>query len=136
MNPLSLLVSRRFATCTLALALFVCRASGADEVFLFSYFIGNGEDGLHLARSEDGLRWTALGNGRSFLTPRVGESKLMRDPCLLLGPDGVFRMVWTTSWAGGTIGYASATDLLQFQIQFFLENQIFLLLNLQLILLY
>lgn len=86
-------------------------ATPGDEVLLFSYFIGNGEDGLHLAASEDGLRWTALGGGASFLQPVVGENKLMRDPCLLLGPDGVFRMVWTTSWAGGTIGYASSTDL-------------------------
>lgn len=88
-------------------------ASGqpADEVLLFSYFIRNGEDGLHLATSEDGLKWTALRGGASLLTPVVGENKLMRDPCLLRGPDGVFRLVWTTSWTGGTIGYASSTDL-------------------------
>jgi superoxide dismutase len=86
-------------------------AAPTDTVFLFSYFMKNGEDGLHLAVSEDGLKWTALRGGASFLTPVVGENKLMRDPCLLLGPDGVFRMVWTTSWTGGTIGYASSTDL-------------------------
>lgn len=82
-----------------------------DTVFVFSYFVRNGEDGLHLATSEDGLKWTALRDGASFLTPVVGENKLMRDPCLLRGPDGVFRMVWTTSWTGVTIGYASSTDL-------------------------
>jgi beta-xylosidase len=86
-------------------------ATPGDPVFLFSYFIRNGEDGLHLATSEDGLHWTALRGGASFLTPVVGENKLMRDPCLLRGPDGVYRMVWTTSWTGGTIGYASSTDL-------------------------
>jgi len=101
----------------LALSLAAGRGFGADSVFLFSYFIDNGEDGLHLARSEDGLNWTALGGGRSFLTPVVGENKLMRDPCLLLGPDGVFRMVWTTSWAGQTIGYASSRDLLHWSEQ-------------------
>ena len=26
--------------------------------YLFSYFKGNGEDGLHLAYSNDGLKWT------------------------------------------------------------------------------
>ncbi|MDI1319127.1 MAG: glycoside hydrolase family 43 protein [bacterium] len=82
-----------------------------DSVYLFSYFVRNGEDGLHLAVSEDGLKWVALHEGKSFLTPVVGENKLMRDPCLLCGPDGVYRMVWTTSWTGGTIGYASSTDL-------------------------
>ncbi len=104
----------------LVLVLLLVRAAGAgvdDGVFLFSYFVGNGEDGLHLAASEDGLKWTALHEGKSFLTPVVGENKLMRDPCLLRGPDGVFRLVWTTSWAGQTIGYASSTDLVHWSEQ-------------------
>lgn len=88
-----------------------------DSVYLFSYFVRNGEDGLHLATSEDGLKWAALRDGASFLTPAVGENKLMRDPCLLRGPDGVFRMVWTTSWSGLTIGYASSTDLVHWSEQ-------------------
>lgn len=92
-------------------------ARGADQVLLFSYFVGDSTDGLHLARSEDGLNWTAVGGGRSFLTPMVGENKLMRDPCLILGPDGVFRMVWTTSWTGKTIGYASSPDLVHWSPQ-------------------
>lgn len=54
--------------------------------YLFSYFINNGEDGLHLAYSTNGLKWNALKNGDSYLQPTVGESKLMRDPCLFLGP--------------------------------------------------
>jgi len=111
MNPLSPWPSGRCGWLSFFLLLWASRLCGADEVFLFSYFVGNGEDGLHLARSADGLNWTAVGGGRSFLTPEVGENKLMRDPCLLLGPDGVFRMVWTTSWFGQTIGYASSTDL-------------------------
>src|SRR5476649_1500617 len=90
--------------------------ASSPDVFLFSYFIGNG-DGLHWARSEDGLNWTAVGNGKSFLAPLVGENKLMRDPCVLRGPDGVFRMVWTTAWAGHTIGYASSADLLHWSQQ-------------------
>jgi len=85
--------------------------------YLFSYFTGNGEDGLHLAWSSNGLRWEALNRGRSYLTPQVGESKLMRDPCLLLGPDGVFHMVWTTAWEGKTIGYAHSKDLITWSEQ-------------------
>ncbi len=101
----------------LGLALAVTRLTATGDVYLFSYFVGNGEDGLHLATSEDGLHWTALRNGASFLTPVVGENKLVRDPCLLLGPDGVFRMVWTTSWTGVTIGYASSKDLIHWSEQ-------------------
>ena len=85
--------------------------------YLFSYFTGNGEDGLHLAWSRDGLTWEALHGGRSFLAPTVGKSRLMRDPCITRGPDGVFHMVWTDSWDSRTIGYASSTDLLHWSAQ-------------------
>ena len=43
-----------------------------NNVFLFSYFKNNGEDGLHLAYSRDGFNFTALNNDRSFLAPVVG----------------------------------------------------------------
>lgn len=92
-------------------------AAAPDEVLLFTYFVGNGEDGLHLATSEDGLKWSPVKGGASLLTPVVGENKLMRDPCLLRGPDGVFRLVWTTSWTGVTIGYASSRDLVTWSEQ-------------------
>jgi len=92
-------------------------AATPAEVFLFSYFVGNGEDGLHLATSDDGLKWFALRAGASFLQPVVGENKLMRDPNLLHGPDGTYRLVWTTSWSGRTIGFASSPDLVHWSEQ-------------------
>lgn len=88
-----------------------------DKAYLFSYFINNGEDGLHLAWSADGLKWQALNDGKSFLKPEVGKSKLMRDPCITTGPDGTFHMVWTDGWDGGTIGYASSKDLITWSPQ-------------------
>ncbi len=88
-----------------------------DKCYLFSYFLGNGEDGLHLAWSADGLKWEALKGGKSFLTPNVGDSKLMRDPCVTQGPDGTFHMVWTDSWHSDTIGYASSKDLIHWSEQ-------------------
>jgi hypothetical protein len=69
---------------------------------------------LFLATSTNGLDWTELKapNGKSFLEPQVG-GKLMRDPCLRLGPDGVFHMVWTTSWGRPPVfGYSSSRDLI------------------------
>ena len=84
--------------------------------YLFSYFTGNGEDGLHLAWSADGLTWTALRGGASFLAPKVG-SKLMRDPSVVRGPDGTFHMVWTTGWWDGGIGLAHSRDLLTWSEQ-------------------
>ena len=80
--------------------------------YLFSYFKGNGEDGLHLASSVDGLTWQALNQDRPFLTPFVGKEKLMRDPCIVCGPDSLFHMVWTTSWTDQVIGYANSADLI------------------------
>ena len=36
-------------------------------------FVGNGEDGLHLAHRFDGYTFKPLNRGKSFLTPTVGE---------------------------------------------------------------
>lgn len=86
--------------------------------YLFSYFTENGEDGLHFASSADGLKWTAVSGGRSFLRPGVG-SKLMRDPSIARGPDGTFHMVWTTGWWDKGIGVAHSTDLIEWSPQEF-----------------
>ena len=92
-------------------------AREGDEVYLFSFFQGNGEDGLHLAYSYDGLHWEALKNNESFLEPRAGEDKLMRDPCIIRGKDGYFHMVWTVSWNEKGIGYARSGDLINWSDQ-------------------
>lgn len=84
----------------------------AGEVYLFSYFRGDSKDGLHLATSTDGFKWEHLNNDKSFLKPEVGAEKLMRDPTIQRGPDGVFHAVWTNGWRGPSIGYASSPDLL------------------------
>ena len=91
---------------------------GKSDVLLFSFFRDNGQDGLYLAWSRDGLRWTELKpRGKSFLQPKIG-GKLMRDPCLCQGPDGTFHMVWTTGWGKPpVIGYAHSRDLLQWSEQ-------------------
>lgn len=80
-----------------------------DTCYVFAYFMGNGETGLHLAWSADGYSWQAV-PGSPFLMP-VLEDKILRDPCIQQGPDGTFHMVWTTSWSKGGIGYASSRDL-------------------------
>ncbi len=91
-----------------------------NEVYMFSFFQNNGADGLHLAYSEDGLNWEALNNNESFLIPKVGNDKLMRDPCIILGGDGKFHMVWTVSWNERGIGYANSTDLVRWSEQIYI----------------
>lgn len=93
---------------------------------MFSYFKNNGEDGLHLAYSIDGLKWEALKNDESFLVPQLSSDKLMRDPCIIKGPDGKFHMVWTVSWSEKGIGYANSLDLINWSEQKFIpvmENE-------------
>jgi PelA/Pel-15E family pectate lyase len=85
--------------------------------YLFAYFKNNGEDGLHLAYSRDGLKWKALNEDKPYLTPAVGGEKLMRDPCVIQGPDGVFHMVWTTGWRGREIGVAHSKDMIRWSEQ-------------------
>jgi beta-galactosidase len=97
--------------------LFSLVASAQKEVYLFSYFVDNGQDGLHLAYSTDGLKWTALNEGKSYLAPTVGKDKLMRDPFILQGKDGLFHLVWTSGWWDKYIGYASSGDLINWSEQ-------------------
>jgi hypothetical protein len=104
----------------LLLSAIPCRAQVEDSAYLFSYFIDNGQDGLHLAWSEDGLLWKALNNNQSFLKPEAGKDKLMRDPCIIQTPDRVFHMVWTVSWGEKGIGYAHSTDLVHWSEQRYL----------------
>jgi hypothetical protein len=107
-----------------ALALIASLASASvspgrasERAFLFTYFVGNGESGLHLAWSTDGYAWEALNEGRSFLRPEVGTARLMRDPCAVRGPDGTYHMVWTSGWWENNIGYASTRDFVHWSPQ-------------------
>jgi len=104
----------------LALISGILAGAPKERVFLFSYFKGNGEDGLHLAYSTDGHNFKVLNNDQSFLKPSVGISKLMRDPCIIQTPDGIFHMVWTAGWTERGIGYASSKDLISWSEQKYL----------------
>lgn len=107
---------KRFFLSTILL-LSMATGFAQTKVYLFSYFINNSADGLHLAYSYDGLKWEALNNNQSFLKPEVGKDKLMRDPSICQAPDGTFHMVWTSSWTDRIIGYASSKDLINWSEQ-------------------
>jgi len=99
-----------------------CHAAGAAEnknTLLFTFFREpNGQGGLQLATSTNGLKWTEIKPpAGGFIKPEVG-GKLMRDPSLAMGPDGTFHMVWTTSWGRPPVfGYASSKDLIHWSAQ-------------------
>ncbi|MGL6195879.1 MAG: glycoside hydrolase family 43 protein, partial [Thermoguttaceae bacterium] len=120
-----LILSASFGFLLMTSFLTLSEAQAAEDVesshnkpcYVMSYFINNGEDGLHLSWSEDGYKWEPLNNGKSFLAPTVGEHKLMRDPSIVQAPDGTFHMVWTISWTQPGIGYASSKDLINWSPQ-------------------
>lgn len=107
---------RKLLSILIVVGVFGC-AKQEPDVYLFSFFQGNGEDGLHLAASKDGINWEALNNNKTFLYPNVGKDKLMRDPCIIKGDDNKFHMVWTVSWNEKGIGYANSTDLINWSEQ-------------------
>lgn len=107
-------------TLLLIVLLGLTHAALAEQYYIFTSFRGNGEDGLHLALSTDGYHWQALNGDKSLLKPEIGGYKLMRDPCVAQGPDGLFHMVWTSGWTtdkGQVIGYAESKDLIHWSPQ-------------------
>ncbi len=99
-----------------ALFFLVTACNEPDRVFLFSTFREPATEGLYLAWSEDGYVWHDLGG--PWLKPQTGVQKVMRDPSIVRGPDGIFRMVWTSSWTGDRgFGYAETEDLIHWSEQ-------------------
>lgn len=106
--------------CLIVLIVISCKPTSSEkDIYMFSYFKDNGQDGLHLAYSTDGYHFLALNNDSSVLTPQVADDKLMRDPCIIQGPDNRFHMVWTVSWNDRGIGYTSSDDLIHWSEQQF-----------------
>jgi sucrose-6-phosphate hydrolase SacC (GH32 family) len=91
-------------------------AKDTPSPLVFTSFRRNGQDGLHLAWSNDGYAWASLNSDKPLMHPEVGGG-LMRDPQILQGPDGTFHMVWTTAWNKHGIGYANSKDLIHWSKQ-------------------
>jgi hypothetical protein len=92
-----------------SMILLSCKAR--KDVYLFTSFHEPADAGLRLLYSHDAYHWTDLNH--IFLKPEVGEAKIMRDPSIAQGPDGVYHLVWTTAWKNDRgIGYAESKDLI------------------------
>jgi len=93
--------------------------SCGGKAYLFTSFHEPANEGLRLLYSYDGYAWKDLDT--VLLKPALGNQKVMRDPSMLQGPDGVFRLVWTSSWRGDNgFGYASSKDLVHWSEQQFI----------------
>lgn len=92
-----------------AAALLAIPLSG--QVFLATYFTGNGESGALFAVSQDGFQWSPLKEPNPMVVaPTIGQSHIVRDPQILRGAKGSWHIVWTTDWHGRTIGATHSKD--------------------------
>lgn len=111
------MLRKLFIFTVLLISLLAC--SQTREIYMFSTFREPATDGLFLASGSDGYHWVDLGG--SYLKPEIGLQKVMRDPSVVQGPDGIFHLVWTSSWKGDLgFGYASTTDFIHWSEQRFI----------------
>ncbi|MBB6522568.1 glycoside hydrolase family 43 protein [Pseudoteredinibacter isoporae] len=89
----------------------------AQQTHLFFFFRDNGQDGVYLAASRDGLKYCPLNKDEPiFKAPASMGDGLTRDPSVVLGPDNQFHMVWTTGWwEKDNFGIAHSENLLDWQ---------------------
>jgi hypothetical protein len=78
---------------------------------MFTSFHEPANEGLRYLYSEDGVHWDSIPG--IWLKPEIGKQKVMRDPSMVRTPDGIYHLVWTTSWRGDLgFGYAESRDLI------------------------
>ncbi|BAV05170.1 Glycosyl hydrolases family 43 [Filimonas lacunae] len=106
-------------TLYLFIVLLLTSCSAQKRAYVFTSFHEPATEGLRMLYSYDGRHWTDFDT--TLLHPNVGAQKVMRDPSMVQGPDGVFHLVWTSSWRGDKgFGYASSTDLVHWSEQRFI----------------
>ncbi|MDN3548430.1 glycoside hydrolase family 43 protein [Mucilaginibacter aquaedulcis] len=95
---------------------FMTSCKTNKSVYMFTSFHEPANGGLRLLYSYDACHWTDINH--IFIKPEVGNAKIMRDPSIAQGPDGVYHLVWTTNWKNDQgIGYASSKDLIHWSAQ-------------------
>lgn len=107
----------RWLSAMLGAILLIAMGTGCQrKAFLYTSFHEPANEGLRLLYSMDGYHWDSLPG--IFLPPTAGEDKIMRDPSMVQGPDGVFHLVWTLAWKGNQgFGYASSKDLIHWSAE-------------------
>lgn len=104
------------------------------KAYIFTSFREPSVDGLRYLYSYDGLKWDSIpgaiwrptiGNREQYIDAWTGEKRwpnfapqqrCMRDPSIIKGPDGIYRMVWTAQWSGSRFfGYACSKDLINWE---------------------
>ncbi|MBB5437795.1 hypothetical protein HDC92_001469 [Pedobacter sp. AK017] len=104
---------------SLCLTLLVALSACSKKGYVFTSFHEPADEGLRMLYSYDGYKWNDL--DKIYLKPEIGEKKIMRDPSMVQGPDGVFHLVWTCGWKGEKgFGYANSKDLIHWSAEQFI----------------
>jgi len=112
-------MTKRFYSLLLLLTASICVTAQRD-VYVSTSFHEPATDGLRFIYSYDGWTWDSIPG--TWLKPKVGQQRVMRDPSIIRTPDGTFHLVWTSSWRGDRgFGYASSKDLKHWSEQRFIE---------------
>lgn len=91
-----------------------------DSVYIFPYTRSGGW--CHLAWSSDGKYWNDLGNKFRFFRSDFGNRKIMINPRLIKGADGVWHGIWQLSTTGKAYGYTCSFDLIRWTPQVYFEK--------------
>ncbi|HRG83241.1 MAG TPA: glycoside hydrolase family 43 protein [Chitinophagaceae bacterium] len=103
----------------IGISLLILLASCSGKAYLFTSFHEPADKGLRMLYSFDGKKWNDLDT--VLLQPKVGEQKVMRDPSMIRDKNGIFHLVWTSSWRGDKgFGYASSKNLINWSEQWFI----------------
>ena len=102
---------RNYILRALTLIASIAAPRAEDEVLLFTYFRDNGQHGVNLATSADGIHYMPLNDDKPVFAPPAWPGENLTRDASVLYHDGVFHMVWTSGWTGRVFGYASSPDL-------------------------
>ena len=104
-------MKKLFLYSLVTLVMMFSTSASAKDIYVSTSFHEPANEGLRFIYSYDGINWNSIEG--TFLAPKVGNQKVMRDPSIVKGPDGTFHLVWTSSWRGDKgFGYASSKDLI------------------------
>ena len=104
-------MKKLFLYSLVTLVMMFSTSASAKDIYVSTSFHEPANEGLRFIYSYDGINWNPIEG--TFLAPKVGNQKVMRDPSIVKGPDGTFHLVWTSSWRGDNgFGYASSKDLI------------------------
>ena len=104
-------MKKLFLYSLVTLVMMFSTSASAKDIYVSTSFHEPANEGLRFIYSYDGIKWNSIEG--TFLAPKVGNQKVMRDPSIVKGPDGTFHLVWTSSWRGDKgFGYASSKDLI------------------------